>query len=100
MPISKQVGGREFYTDAKYVGDSSKGAITIPTTRAKALLCVNTGTGTVTIRLKDKDGTLISVNAVGSLGAGSAGIIPYSTAYVGEIVKSGFGGPLTIYELY
>jgi hypothetical protein len=100
MPLSKQVGGREFYTDAKYVGDSTKGAVTVPTTTAKALLCVNTGTSTLSVRLKDKDGNTISSNAVGSLSAGSAGIIPYSTAYVGEVVKAGFGGPLTVYELY
>ena len=37
--------GREYYTDAVFLGDSTKGAITVPTTKARALMFVNIGTG-------------------------------------------------------
>jgi hypothetical protein len=93
--------GREYYTDAVFLGSSTKGDITVPTSRAKALLFLNSATsGACLVLLKDKDGNTITSDAVGSLIPNSAGIIALSTSVVGTVVRGGLGGVLEVYELY
>lgn len=98
--MANQGKGREYYSDAVLIGDSTKGAITVPTTRARALVFVNTGTGTCTVRVKDKDGNDIAISMVGALNGGDAAIVPLATSIVGSVIRGGLGGTLSVYELY
>lgn len=93
--------GREYYTDAVFLGSSTKGDITVPTSRAEALLFLNSAaSGACQVLIKDKDGNTITSNAVGNLNPSSAGIIALSTSVVGTVIKGGLGGVLDVYELY
>lgn len=91
-------GGREYYTDAALIGDSTSGDISTVDRNARAIMVVNTGSGSASAILKDEGGNTVATSAL--ISAGTGVIITLNPGIAYTIQKGGLGGPITAWELY
>lgn len=95
--------GREYYTDAFYLGDIQKLVpLTINSSRGKALLVVHAGSGSISITVKDKNLATITTNGYAMTSPGDAAIIALGPTSVGRLDFNGAlaTGVVKVYELY